>query len=133
MRCGRSFFSESYRDFQRHLLGVTRVVLRRISSEDLIAVQGDVGENLVNAEFWRRHLRGMPKLPAFDRDILPVFDALRRELEPLIAAKLANPLEQVNLSPGADAALKRLSELRARIDRWNDEIQMVNANIDDLK
>lgn len=129
----QSYFSQAYRDFQIEVSTFVDSIRSVLRPSMLDVVRNTIEINAESINFWNIYTEVGSEDISFEDEILPYFDQARIKLEPLLTAKLAQPLEPVRLGADVLAALDELEEVRARVEKYNDFVRSANQTIKEVK
>lgn len=128
----REYFSQSYRRFYDELCTAAHSVRRNLSAEVLLPIHATVSGNDREWSFWKDFFDATD--PAFSLDRLnSAMESLRQAAEPLIAQKVASPLDPVAETDGLHDALREYASVLGDVERYCDEVRALNSAIDGRK
>jgi wobble nucleotide-excising tRNase len=84
-------------------------------------------------EFWKKYTQAATPEISFEDRLEPVIHKLRDALAPLIARKLQSPLEKVEYSAEAMAAIDDWKALGGEVIAYNKGVETLNAAIQEVK
>ena len=125
----RTYFSEAYRSFRQALDAFKTSVDRSLGDAALLAIQKRIAENASLIEFWKKHVAADIPMLSFDDRVEPTLRTLRDAISPLVAAKLASPLERVELTEAAQAAVAAWNALQSEVCIYNDKLTQFNLSV----
>ena len=129
----REFFGEAYANFKRELSALDASVTAAGNNKAMVVIQRSLVGNVALWEFWRRYTRAKEPSLSFDNRVQPAAAALRRAIGPLLKQKLASPLESIEMTPGAAAAVGDWSKLCEEVAVYNAEVDAFNEAITEVK
>jgi wobble nucleotide-excising tRNase len=128
-----AFFGEAYRNFQAELVRRKGEFDTSLSDATLMSVQQAVSGNAVFVEFWKKHVIAEAPSMDFAAEFKPVIVALLEALKPLVAQKVASPLEAVAYSEDVLAKIEDWKALRSVMATYNEQLKAYNEAIKTLK
>lgn len=127
----RAYFSAEYAGLKRAVADA-RAAVNRVHGGDVpAAFERAVRVTVERSQFWSRFAE-MPEISLDTAEIARAWKGVRDALLPLLEAKLASPLDRVDLPASAIAAAtayethrQRVADLGARLRKANDSVRLV--------
>jgi wobble nucleotide-excising tRNase len=128
-----NFFSHAYISFQDELKLLPNTVNKLLGDAALLPLHHTVVNNAILAEFWKKYVAAKAPTLAFGTAVQPVLQELRSALLTMVATKQASPLDAIEFTPEATAAVARLAELVGEVQTYNAAVDQFNAAVGAVK
>lgn len=123
-----SYFSEGYNALKDAITAQSRAIARAHETEILVAFERAVRVTMQNVEFWRAFIE-VPIFSINTAEISRAWKAARESVLAVLRAKLASPLEKMNLSSEAKAAIGAYDNHRVTLAELSLSLTSSNAQI----
>jgi wobble nucleotide-excising tRNase len=129
----RAFFGQAYANFKAELATLNAAASAVGNDKAMIVVQRGIAGNDGLLEFWKRYAKAKVPSLSFDTRIQPAAVALKTPLDALLKKKLASPLECVEMTPEATAAVADWAKLKEQVAGYNAEVDAFNVAVATVK
>ena len=124
----RAYFGEAYKDLKQAITGMLKAVSAAHSGEVMAAFERGIRVAVERRQFWAQ----FTDTPPIELDTAAVARSWKAALEPVLAAlqaKQGSPLEGMEISEQAAAAIAQYEAVRQTIAELNGRLQAVNPAI----
>ena len=129
----RRYFSEAYHGFQSGLRDLRQRVEDATSTERVLSIQKVVGANTALLEFWSQLVEEEAPAISMQHDVETALLSVRSSLVPVVSRKQGSPLDAIGLGDTEISAVSQFSELRSKVESYNEAVVAYNSAIDAIK